>query len=154
MTDFKASAMLVFTAALLILSSGCVADSIEEDSIPGKVLDMFGNFSSSNNSTSYEFSLESITDNTLMGPVQKVVDRFRKNMSSREGVQMKNMNVKVLEVSSDKARVLVDYRAKSNETGVIDRNVTFTFVKRNGQWQLKAPFKENMDGSYYNNAYN
>ncbi|MFB6175425.1 MAG: hypothetical protein ABEJ87_05670 [Candidatus Nanohalobium sp.] len=133
---------------LVVLSSGCVADNVDPDSLPGKVLNMFGDFSTNNNSTTYEFSLDSLTNNSVMGPLHQVVDRFKKNMSAR-GLDVKSTHVKINDISSDRAEFTIVYRAESNSSNSFERNVTMTLVKKDGQWQLKDPFKENINGSYY-----
>ncbi len=136
--------LIVAVAALLLASSGCVSD-VEKDSAVGQVLDLFGNFSSSNGSMSYEFSLKSLTNNTLVGPLSDTLDRFRENVTSREGVEMKNMDFEVQNITEDRAEVKVDYRIEDNRTGTVDRNFTLVFVKRNGQWRLKDPFATNFE---------
>lgn len=137
-----------FTAVLLLaavlVSSGCVASDIEEDSLPGQVLEVFGNFSSDGNTTSYEFSVDSLTDNAVMAPMQDTVDQFKKNISQREGVEMKSTTVELVNISSDSVKVRMDYRIESNETGTLDRSITFTMVRRDGQWVLKDPIKQDM----------
>ncbi|MFB6199689.1 MAG: hypothetical protein ABEJ83_02315 [Candidatus Nanohaloarchaea archaeon] len=139
--------VLVLLVGLVVVSSGCVGDNVSEDSIAGQVLDLFGNFSSEGNSSSYSFSLDSITDTALMEPIQNVANSFRENITSGEGVEMKKMNIKVLEVSTDRAKVLIDYTIVGNGTETIDQNVTLTFVRRNGQWVLQNPVKDNLDTS-------
>lgn len=137
--------MTVFFLLAVLFSSGCVGSQVDENSLPGKVLNVFGNFSSEGNSTSYTFSVDSLTDNTVMAPIQDTVDRFKSNVSQREGVEMKSTRVELVNVSSDSVKVRIDYKIDSNETGTVDRNVTFTMVNRGGKWVLKDPIKENMD---------
>lgn len=138
----------LLTAALLLAlaSTGCVADQVDEDGPVGQLLGVFGNFSSEGNTTSYEFSTESLTDNTVMAPIQDTVDSFRNNVSEREGVEMKSTTVELVNVSSDSVTVRVDYRIDSEEEGTFDRNVTFTMVRRDGAWVLKDPFAQNLEG--------
>jgi hypothetical protein len=129
----------------LMVSSGCVADSIDEDGALGQTLDKFGDFSEENGTTSYEFSLESLTDNGLMGPMEGVIDDYKNNLSESSGVQIKASNIEIIEMSSDKARIKVDYVGETDSDRTLDREVTFTFVKENGRWQLQGPLSENMD---------
>ena len=136
--------LVISVVALTVFSSGCVED-IDEDGPVGQVLDIFGNFSSDGNSSTYEFSLDSLTDNAVMAPIQGTVDEFKNNISSREGVEMKSTKVKLLNISSDSVTVLLDYKIESEEQGTLNRNTTFTMVNRNGSWQLKDPVKDNFD---------
>jgi len=136
--------LVISVVALTVFSSGCVED-IDEDGPVGQVLGVFGNFSSDGNSTTYEFSLDSLTDNAVMKPIQGTVDEFKNNVTSREGVEMKSTNVKLVNVSSDSVTVLLDYEIESEEQGTFNRNTTFTMVNRNGSWQLMNPVEENFD---------
>ncbi|AOV94315.1 hypothetical protein AQV86_00110 [Nanohaloarchaea archaeon SG9] len=142
--------LVISVVALTVFSSGCVED-IDEDGPVGQVLDIFGNFSSDGNSSTYEFSLDSLTDNAVMAPIQGTVDEFKNNVSSREGVEMKSTKVKLVNVSSDSITVLLDYKIESEEQGTFNRNTTFTMVNRNGSWQLKDPVKDNLD-NYQNES--
>jgi len=142
--------LMISVVALTVFSSGCVED-IDEDGPVGQVLDIFGNFSSDGNSSTYEFSLDSLTDNAVMAPIQGTVDEFKSNVSSREGVEMKSTKVKLVNVSSDSVTVLLDYKIESEEQGTFNRNTTFTMVNRNGSWQLKDPVKDNID-NYQNES--
>jgi len=142
--------LMISVIALTVFSSGC-AEDIDEDGPVGQVLDIFGNFSSDGNSSTYEFSLDSLTDNAVMAPIQGTVDEFKSNVSSREGVEMKSTKVKLVNVSSDSVTVLLDYKIESEEQGTFNRNTTFTMVNRNGSWQLKDPVKDNLD-NYQNES--
>lgn len=144
MEELKAYAVLL-VIGLTVFSSGCVAEDIDQDGPVGQVLDVFGNFSSDGNSTNYEFSLDSLTDNAVMAPIQDTVDQFKQNVTEQEGVEMKSTSVELVNVSSDSVTVRVDYLIESNETEDIDRNVTFTMVQRNGQWVLKDPVAQNFN---------
>lgn len=144
----KASIAVILV--LVLFSSGCVVNSIDEDSLPGQVLDTFGNFSENNNSTSFQFSLDSLTGSTLMGPLSEVVGNFEKNVTQQEGVEMKNMDVEVQNITEDRATVLINYTIEDNETGTINQDMTLTFVKEDGQWTLKDPLEDNFDTSQLN----
>lgn len=139
--------ILIFVVTLTVFSSGCV-DDIDEDGPVGQVLGVFGNFSSDGNSTSYEFSLDSLTDNSAMAPIQDNVDRFKNNVTSREGVEMESTNVKLVNISSDSVTVQMDYVIESEEQGTFNDTTTFTMVKRNGGWQLESPMENNMPEMY------
>lgn len=140
-------AYLALILVLVLFSSGCIANSVEEDSLPGQVLDTFGNFSEKNNSSSFEFSLDSLTGSTLMGPLSEVVGNFEKNVTQQEGVEMKNMDVEVQNITADRATVLINYTIKDNDTGTINQDMTLTFVKEDGQWTLQDPLQDNFDTS-------
>lgn len=144
MDELKAYTVL-FLIGLSVFSSGCVAEDIDQDGPVGQVLDVFGNFSSEGNSTTYKFSLDSLTDNAVMAPIQDTVDQLKRNVTEQEGVEMKSTSVELVNVSSESVTVRVDYVIESNETEDFDRNVTFTMVQRDGQWVLKDPIAQNFD---------
>lgn len=138
--------------AFVLLSSGCVADNLDEDSVPGKVLDVFGDFSSENGDVSFEFSVDSLTDSSLMAPMRGAVDDFENNLSEEEGVELKSTKVRIKDISSDRAEFQIIYRADIEGNGTVERNFTMTLVKQGGSWTVEDPFAENIDGSYYDSS--
>jgi hypothetical protein len=135
---------LIFLVTLTVFSSGCI-ENIDQDGPVGQVLGVFGNFSSDGNSTTYEFSLDSLTDNAAMAPIQDEVDRFKQNLTSREDVEVKSTNVELVNVSSDSITVRINYQIASNRTEDFDSSVKFTMVNRNGQWVVEDPVADNFD---------
>jgi hypothetical protein len=141
----KASDVNVLLIMVLLASSGCVAEDVEKDSATGQLLQEFGDFSSSNDTTSYELSLDSVTDSALMGPVSDAMNDFRSDVDSEEGVEMKDMSVEVESISSDRASVNVDYVIEDNQTGTMTQDVTLVFVRENGKWKLQDPLATNFN---------
>lgn len=142
---------MVFLVGIAVFSSGCV-ENIDEDGPVGQVLDVFGNFSSDGNSTSYKFSLDSLTDNAAMAPIQDTVDQFKQNVTSREGVEMKSTNVELVNVSSDSVNVRINYEIESNKTEDFNSSVTFNMVNRNGQWVVEDSVAQNFERKMANHS--
>ena len=136
--------ILVFFA--LIVSSGCVMEDIDEDGSVGKVLDKFGDFSEENGTTTYEFSIDSLTDNSLMRPMQDQIDSYKKNMSAETGMELESSEVRITEMSSNRAEIEVTYIGKTEDSEMKEMDVTFTFVKENGQWQLQNAVNDRLGG--------
>lgn len=143
--------LMVFLVGIAVFSSGCV-ENIDEDGPVGQVLDVFGNFSSDGNSTSYKFSLDSLTDNAAMAPIQDTVDQFKQNVTSREGVEMKSTNVELVNVSSDSVNVRINYEIESNKTEDFNSSVTFNMVNRNGQWVVEDSVAQNFERKMANHS--
>lgn len=134
-------------AFFVLVSSGCVADSIDEDGALGQTLDRFGDFSEENGSTSYEFSIDSLTGNELMAPMQDAVDDYKQNVSESTGMEVESSTVEITEISSNRAEIKVTYIGQTQDSEEKEIDVTFNFVKENGQWTLKDTLKDNFDTS-------
>jgi len=144
MAGMKFSYILVLS--LVLVSSGCAAESIEKDSVAGEVLQGLG-VEPEGDSSSYDFSQESMANKALDAAMNPVLEQIRGEMSE-SGFSIETLDVEVLEISGDKAEVRVDYTASANESGVtVDDEVRLTFVREGSTWSLEGPVGDNLDTS-------